>query len=135
MSIMAKMTALEREMFIVDEGNAEQPQQSLLEWSQVRDQTVAVPGDLDRRERDLAQRLEEIVAGRTGRDMAGQQIRDLGLGAQSPARFALDQVEDQHGQAQDRDQPDDAPITGHKQGPDPKRCRGGKFGRVQPARW
>ena len=76
---------------------------------------VACSGEVERDEGDRPQRFEEVVAGRAGRDVAGQQVGHLGDRAERAAGGAFEQAEDHERDAEDRDQADDALITGHKE--------------------
>ena len=75
-------------------------------------------------ERDRTQRFEEVVTGRASRDVTGEQDGDLGEWTERPSGGPFEQAEDHQRDAEDRDQADDALITGHEAGADAQRAVG-----------
>ena len=75
-------------------------------------------GEHERDEGDRLERFEEVVTGRSGRDVAGEQVGDLGDRAERAAGGAFEQAEDHERDAEDGDQADDALVAGHEEGAD-----------------
>src|SRR4249920_1335428 len=115
---MPKVMVLGSESSIRSLRNVEEMEQGAVKRRQVGGGTVPCAGEVEGDERDRPQSVEEVVAGRSGSDVASQQVGDLGDRAEGAPGGAFEQTEDHERDAQDRDQADDALITGHKEGSD-----------------
>src|SRR6478609_9312677 len=98
--------------------NVEEMEQYSVKRGQGGGCSVPYAGEVERDERDRPQSLKEVVAGWAGRDVAGEQVGDLADRAKGASGGAFEQAEDHQRDAQDRDQPNDALIAGHKEGTD-----------------
>src|SRR5690348_14888666 len=112
---MPKVMVLGSESSIGGLRNVEELEQSSVQRCQVGGGAAACAGEDERDERAGLQRVEEVVAGGAGSDVTGQQVGHLGERAERAACGPLEQAEDHEGDAEDRDQADDALITGHEE--------------------
>src|SRR5262245_19965431 len=121
---MPKVMVLGGEMSIGSLRHVEELEQGLVERRQGRGGTVACAGELKRDEGDGLERVEQVVAGWASGDVPGEQVGDLGAWAEGAPGGAFEQAEDHLGDAEDRDQADDALIAGHEEGADAQRAFG-----------
>src|SRR5262245_49708060 len=104
--------------------DVEEVEQGSVERRQGGGCAVAYAGEIEGDERDRAEGFEEVVAGRASRDVAGEQAGDLGERAEGATGGPFEQAEVHERDAVDRDQADDALITGHEEGADTQRAFG-----------
>src|SRR3954471_8472206 len=82
--------------------NVEEMEQGSVKRRQVRGCSVARAGEVECDERDRPESLQEVVTSRAGRDVAGEQVGDLGDRPERTAGGAFEQAEDHERDAQDR---------------------------------
>src|SRR5262245_52376903 len=107
---MPKMMVLGGESSVGSLRYVEELEQGSVERRQVRGCAVACAGEIEGDERDRTEGLEEVVAGGASRDVAGQEVGDLGERGEGASCGTFEQAEDHQRDAEDRDQADDALI-------------------------